>query len=437
MRTTKTMTRGITLSAAVLSIGLTLGACGSTMDEGAESGSTGEETAMESPSAEDTEGSGMLMPESTGDPFADAMTAASHMPMTAETMAQGFTAAADIEGDPGSDASALRSTLTSQLQEHVYMAGIVVATAYSTDPESEETKMAMDALDMNSEALAGTIESASDKETADQFLELWRTHIGYFVDYAVAEKGGDEDAAQKALDDLEQYTMDGGEFFDELTGGELPAADISESLMGHVESLTKAIDSMAAGEASAYSDLRDAASHVGMGAETIAAGVATATDMSGDPMDDAATLRANLTFDLQEHVYLAGVAVFTAYTTEGGTDSEAFTAAADALDENTVALGEKIGEVAGDEQEEAFLGLWREHIGFFVDYANAKATDDTEAAEQALMDLDGYRPQAGDFFEEISGGELPSADVAEGLGMHVETLAGTIDSLAGALVTQK
>lgn len=458
MNTSKTQkiqkTRTAVFSAAALSLALTLSACGGTGSTG--DGSTPENTATPSeqtmsPSASNasspeassemssSEGSAdtALMPESTGDPFADAMTAAAHMPMTAETMATGIATSVDISGDPGSEASTLRSTLTSQLQEHVYLAGMAVATAYATDPESEETQMALDTLDMNSQHLAETIKSASDQETADQFLELWRTHIGYFVDYAVAEQSGDDEAKQEALSNLEQYTQDAGQFFDDLTGGELPQADITESLSGHVDTLTQAIDSLAAGDAGAYDDLRMAASHVGEAAATISQGVATATDMEGDVQDDAATLRAGLTFDLQEHVYLASVAVFTAYTSEEGTDSEAFSAAAETLDANTMALAEKIGSVAGDEKEEQFLALWREHIGYFVDYANAKAMDDTEAAEQALMDLDGYRTQAGDFFEEISGGELPSEDVAEGLSTHVETLSGAIDSLSGALVSEQ
>ena len=50
------------------------------------------------------------------------------------------------------------------------------------------------------------------------------------------------------------------------------------------------------------------------------------------------------------------------------------------------------------------------------------------------MNLDDYRPTAGAFFEEISAGELPADAIAEGLGMHVETLAGAIDSLKEQLV---
>jgi hypothetical protein len=428
-----------------LALALSLAACGAGGGDGAAGGgpSASSSASMSaSPSASASMSAGMehgssgamLMPASTGDPFADARTAAAHMPKTAEIMATGFATAADVDGDPASDAATLRATLTAQLQEHVYLAGMTVATAYATDLESPETELASAALDGNSQELAATIEAASDAETSEAFLELWREHIGYFVDYAAAARGGDEAGKEQAMADLEGYTQEAGAFFEELTGGELPAEAVTESLHGHVDTLTVAIDGFAAGDPAAYEDLRMAAHHVGEAAGTISGGVVTATGMEGDPMDDAATLRARLTYDLQEHVYLAGIAVFTAYTAEGGTDSEAFTAAAGILDANSEALAEKIGSLAGQEQGTAFLELWREHIGFFVDYAEAQASGDAEAAEQALMDLDGYRPQAGEFFDEISGGELPAADIAEGLGMHVETLAGAIDSMAEALV---
>jgi hypothetical protein len=433
-------------SAAVLgtiALALSLAACGAGGDAGAQPDqSTASASMSASPSASASTSGGMegdasedmLMPASTGDPFADARTAAAHMPKTAETLAAGFATAADVGGDPSSDAATVRATLTAQLQEHVYLAGMTVATAYATELDSPETELASAALDENSQELAATIETASDAETSEAFLQLWREHIGYFVDYAAAAKGGDAAAKEQAMADLEGYTQEAGSFFEELTGGELPAEAVTESLHGHVDTLTMAIDGLAAGDPDAYDDLRMAAHHVGEAAATISGGVVTATGMEGDPMDDAATLRAQLTYDLQEHVYLAGIAVFTAYTAQGGTDSEAFTAAAATLDTNSKALAEKIGSLAGEEQGTAFLELWREHIGFFVDYAQARAGGDTEAAEQALMDLDGYRPQAGEFFEEISGGELPAADIAEGLGMHVETLSGAIDSMAEALV---
>ncbi|MBJ8068217.1 copper amine oxidase, partial [Bacillus cereus group sp. N15] len=75
--------------------------------------------------------------------------------------------------------------------------------------------------------------------------------------------------------------------------------------------------------------------------------------------------------NLNEHVYVAGIAVFVAYTDEEGTDSDAFAAAAEVVDDNAVELADAIGELAGDEHRDPFLELWRDHIGYFVDYAEA------------------------------------------------------------------
>jgi hypothetical protein len=375
-----------------------------------------------------------LDPEGTGDPFADARTAAQHMPGTAKTLAAGFAAALDLPGDATSPAADLRSGLTSLLQEHVYLAGMAVATAYATASDSAEFEAAAATLDVNTVALSEAIGEFSTPEQEEAFLALWREHIGYFVDYAVAEKTGDAEAKQTALDNLAGYTSDAGAFFEDVSGGELPASDIAMSLEMHITTLTKAIDGFAAGSADAFDSLRTAAMHVGEGAAVIAGGLTTAADLEGDPADEASTLRATLTAGLQEHVYLAGIAVFTAYTSEGGTESEAFAAAAATLDANSVALSEGIGSLAGEENGTAFLELWREHIGYFVDYANAVAMGDDAAAQEALAELDAYRATAGEFFAGISNGELPAQDIADGLAMHVRTLGGAIDSLNEALV---
>ncbi|WP_145942087.1 hypothetical protein [Corynebacterium glyciniphilum] len=379
---------------------------------------------------------GDITPVSTGDPFADAMTAASHMPMTGQTLADGIVASAGIDGDPDSDAATLHADLAANLQEHVYLAGMAVATAYTEGADSDAFAAASDALDANAVALADMV-AAIDPDQRDAVLELWRDHIGYFVDYATAAKKGDEAAKAAAQDDLTQYTMDAGEAFSGLSQGVIDAGEATEGLQHHVDSLSQAIDALAAGDTAAYGDLHAAASHGGDFIATLASGLAEGNDVEGGAAgatDDAATLRVTLATGLQEHVYLAGVAVFTAYTTEGGTDSEAFAAAADTLDHNSMALSEAVGSVAGEEKGEEFLALWREHIGYFVDYANALATDDNAAADEALENLDGYRPQAGEFFAGITDGELDADELAEGLAGHISTVAGTIQSLKDALV---
>ncbi|MBX9244757.1 copper amine oxidase [Actinotalea ferrariae] len=375
-----------------------------------------------------------LMPMSTGDPFADARTAAQHMPETALTLATGLAAATGTEGDVASAAADLRSDLTALLQEHVYLAGMTVATAYTAGVDSPEVEAAAATLDANSVDLSKAIGSLAGAENEEAFLELWRAHVGWFVDYAVAVKTGDQAGKDAALANLQGYTVDAGAFFEQVSAGNLPAAAISESLGMHITTLSAAIDALAAGDTTAYAKLQDASEHVAMAASTIAGGFDAALDLEGDPADPASTLRAGLTQLLQEHVYLAGISVFTAYTAEAGVESPAFAAAAGELDANSVALSEAVGSLAGPEKADDFLALWREHIGFFVDYAVAAAGEDTEGTTSALEALDGYRPAAGAFFDEVSGGELPADAVAEELGHHVETLAGAIDSLKAALV---
>ena len=163
--------------------------------------------------------------------------------------------------------------------------------------------------------------------------------------------------------------------------------------------------------------------------ETTESTAAEGDAMSASTDDGASTLRAGLTSLLQEHVYLAGIAVETALDAGGDLEAPPVQAAVAALDENSVALADAVGSVAGDENGEAFLGLWREHIGFFVDYTLGKATGDQAAVDQALTDLSGYQEAAGAFFEEITAGELPAEALIESLDMHISTLTAAIDAL--------
>jgi hypothetical protein len=396
----------------------------------------------EAPSGEETQHSSSMDENatatvtSTGDPFADARTAAQHMPATAATLAAGFVEALDIPGEGDSPAADLRAGLTALLQEHVYLAGYSVAAAYTAGPESDEFTAAAATLDENTKDLVAAVESIAGPEKAEQFGGLWRSHIGFFVDYAVAVKSGDDAAAQQAQDALAGYTAGAGRFFEEVSGGQLPASAVSAALTMHVTTLSAAIDDLAAGSPEASGSLQAAAAHVVESAAVLSAGLAAAGGLEGSTDDEATSLRVGLTALLQEHVYLAGLAVFTAYTTDGGTESEQFSAAAATLDANSVALADAVGSLAGEEKGQEFLELWRSHIGFFVDFAVAQATDDDAAADQALAALDGYRGAAGRFFDEVSKGELPADAVADELAEHVRTLGGAIVSLRTALVPE-
>jgi hypothetical protein len=102
----------------------------------------------------------------------------------------------------------------------------------------------------------------------------------------------------------------------------------------------------------------------------------------------AADLRAGLTALLQEHVYLAGIAVDTGV--RDGLRSRSYRAAAKELDDNSRAVAGAFGEVYGDAAERRVLRLWRRHIALYVVYTRAKATRDHSEERRAERGLTAF-----------------------------------------------
>ena len=59
--------------------------------------------------------------------------------------------------------------------------------------------------------------------------------------------------------------------------------------------------------------------------------------------------------------------------------------AAGALDGNSIDIAKAIGSVYGAGAEQAFLPLWRKHIGFVVDYTVGVATKDNARRTRPSM----------------------------------------------------
>jgi hypothetical protein len=378
--------------------------------------------------------SAALMAKSTGNPFADARTAAAHMPNSAQVLAAGIAKAAKIPGQVDSKAADLRSGLTYLFTDHVYITGIAVATAYHAGADSAAFTAAKNAVLANASAIEDAVTGIVGAEQGKAFKAAFDAHIGDFVNYAVAAKKHDTKAMNAAVTSLKAYAKTVGQYFNKVTGGVLSAKTVEQDTLMHVLTTKAAVDDLAAGKSTAYADLKKAADHMESSAQVIAAGVAKATKMAGNPDDAASGLRADLTRMLVDHVYLAGVAVFTAYTDKGGLTGAPFKAAAAALDTNSVELSDAVGSVAGKDNAATFLQAWRSHIGDFVNYAKADATNDAALKQTSLTALDGYRTASGEFFSKITAGALPADAIANDLTGHIETLAGAIDSLKAALV---
>jgi hypothetical protein len=143
------------------------------------------------------------------------------------------------------------------------------------------------------------------------------------------------------------------------------------------------------------------------------------------PAPTAADLRVSLNHLLAEHVDLAAAATGAAL---GGRQGE-FTAAAAALDGNSIALSQAIGMVYGKDAETAFLPLWRRHIGFFVDYTTATARKDARGQQKAVEDLVGYATTFAAFLNSANP-NLPIPVVADLVKAHVVGLKGVVDAQA-------
>jgi hypothetical protein len=334
---------------------------------------------------------------------------------------------ADVAVQPVDEPAAqLDQTLTYLLGEHEYLAGIAVAMGVMNGPDSGEFEAAAAALDENSVDLSKAVGSVYGDAGAKQFLELWRTHIGFFVDYTLA--GGEGAAAKKAVKNLDGYRSDFGAFIDGATSGTLPKSAVEDALKPHVDATLSAIDAvLGKTDKNPFLELKKAAHHMPMIANALAGGIADDQGISGDVTAPSAQLQSTLTHGLNEHEYLAGIAV--AMGVMNGPDSGEFEAAAAALDANSVDLSKAVASVYGDAGGKQFLELWRTHIGFFVDYTLAGG--EGPAAKKALKNLDGYRSDFGAFIEGATEGTLMKSDVEAALKPHVEATLAAIDAVLG------
>src|SRR5579859_4498624 len=329
-----------------------------------------------------------------------------------------------FSGDPMAPAASLRVGLNDLGAEHVYLAGLAFNSALSG--RTDEFAIAAATTDKNTQALAAAIGSVYGADAQTKFLALWRAHIGFFVDYAMAASAHDDAGKQKARANLDGYRNDIDAF---LTGANpnLPKGAVAQLFAAHVNHLTTVIDDMVAGDtAGAYDMLYMAAHQTEEIMDPLSAAIVKQfpDKFSGDPMAPAATLRVGLNDLGAEHVYLAGLAFNSALS--GRTDE--FAIAAATTDKNTQALAAAIGSVYGADAQTKFLALWRAHIGFFVDYAMAASAHDDAGKQKARANLDGYRNDI-DAFLTGANPNLPKGAVAQLFAAHVNHLTTVIDDM--------
>lgn len=178
------------------------------------------------------------------------------------------TETSDAVAAVNSDAATTRVALNNALREHVSASAAALRGAATSSPD---TSALLDTVDANSIEVAGLIGSVYGDEAEATFLESWRGHIGFFVDYLNGKLAGDEAAQQQALDDLAGYAQAAGAFFESANPEYLPADAVAGMIAMHRNQVIAVIDAYAAGDiAKSYELEITAIDHMNKMADTIA-----------------------------------------------------------------------------------------------------------------------------------------------------------------------
>jgi hypothetical protein len=199
--------------------------------------------------------------------------AAEHMDGTAQALAAGIAKEKNLTGNADGPAATLRSALTGLLIQHVAQTVQVVQSAVATGSlSSPETSGAVTALDANTVDLGHAIASLYGNDAQRAFLQMWRAHISYFVEYTQGVASGDRSKVTDAQHKLAGYQKQFGRFLGSATG--LPATAVSADLAGHIQTLEAAIRTILTKKTTAADTVSMAEAHMAGTAQVLAKAIA-------------------------------------------------------------------------------------------------------------------------------------------------------------------
>lgn len=140
-------------------------------------------------------------------------------------------------------AAGLRVVLNNLEAQHVDLAAAATRAGFDGNANFEATAAA---LDNNSVALSKAVGSVYGADAEAKFLEIWRSHITFFVNYTVAAKSGDKAGMDKAVSDLNGYVSAISDLLGGATG--LPKDAVASLVTEHVGLLKTAVDKHGAGD---------------------------------------------------------------------------------------------------------------------------------------------------------------------------------------------
>ncbi|MTD31372.1 hypothetical protein [Planomicrobium sp. YIM 101495] len=326
----------------------------------------------------------------------------------------GITVAAEEMPKTDTTGVELRATLDHLLSEHYALAVDSMMKIYDGDPGAEAAQMALDA---NSEDMQPVIASVYGEEGGVQFEEIFSKHNMGTDEYAAAVKDGNEEMKQEALEEIQSFVDEMGAFLGAATEGNLPEEGATAALREHEDLVQSTFDHYAAGEyESAYTAYLDGFKQIfGAGGAISGAIAAQFPDKFTDPNTPAGDFRSTVNRIAAEHFALAQLSM-----TKGFNGAEDFDFADWAQDQNTEEFRAAIASIYGEEAGKQFAQLWNNgHISVQSELASARATEDMDAADNAINTLTAtFATDLGTFLSTATENRMPLDETIAAVTAH-------------------
>ena len=174
--------------------------------------------------------------------------------------------------EPTTDSAAadLRVLLNNLHTEHVELATSATRAGFDGDKNFEA---AAASLAENTNQITAAVTSVYGDEAGERFNEIWESHIGFFVDYTVATKAGDQAGMDEAVQNLNGYVAAIANFYSSANEN-LPEEVVAEVVGEHVDLLKQTVDTYVAGDLEAsYEFERQARVQIGGIADAVSGAI--------------------------------------------------------------------------------------------------------------------------------------------------------------------
>ena len=175
---------------------------------------------------------------------------------TATAMEEMDHGAAPTTSTPAAD---LRVTVNRLLGEHAVLAMNAMQKGHDG---ADDFDQAASATLANSDDLAAAVGSVYGGEAGETFLEIWNSHISFFVEYTVATAGDDEAGREAARQKLQGYRTAFADFL-ATANPNLPEETLNTVVGAHIGHLSEWLDAYSAGDhEQAFALYREAYAHM-------------------------------------------------------------------------------------------------------------------------------------------------------------------------------